>query len=193
MLTGEELSEIAKLKSKKRLSLFDLKNSKFGNIDFPDSITNARQMLWHIENKTFDIPECPICGDFLSWDQDKRKYRTYCSKKCTAIGSKEKSKNTSIEKYGVEHYSKTDEFRERSKVTSLTKYGVEHYSKTDEFRERYTKTNIKKYGVPYPAQNQEIIEKTKSTNLEKYGEISYSKTNEFTKNFQIHSLEKYGT
>lgn len=193
MLTGDKINELENLKSKKRLSLVDIKNSIFGEIDFPDAITNARQMLWHIEYETFEIPKCPICKNPLSWDQDNRKYRTYCSKRCTAIGSVEKSKDTSLKKYGTDHYSKTEEFKEKVIDTSLKKYGVEHYSKTKEFKEKYTETNIRKYGVPYPAQNQNIIEKIKSTNLEKYGEIAYAKTTDFSENFKIYSLEKFGT
>lgn len=193
MLSREELNEIKTLKSKKRLTLDDIKKSIFSDIVFPDAITNARQMLWHIENETLIIPECPICNKSLSWNQDKRMYRSFCSKRCTAIGSVKNSKDTSLKKYGVDHYSKTDEFRKKVIDSSLKKYGVEHYSKTDEFKKKYTKTNIEKYGFPYPAQHPDIIEKIKSTNIEKYGEIAYAKTLEFSENFKIYSLEKYGT
>lgn len=58
---------------------------------------------------------------------------------------KKRVKETSLVRYGVDNYSKTEENKNKIKVTCLEKYGVDHYSKTDEskkdkkvFRERNT-------------------------------------------------------
>lgn len=38
--------------------------------------------------------------------------------------------------------------RQKAGLTSIERYGVDNYSKTDEFKERVEKTNIKKFGKP---------------------------------------------
>lgn len=50
---------------------------------------------------------------------------------CPECG-KLKQKQTIKEKYGVEHYSQTDEFKEKYKETCLRKYGVNNYAETQE-------------------------------------------------------------
>jgi hypothetical protein len=189
----DKLEEIKRLSQIKSLRTIHIKNSIFGNIIFPNTINNARQMLWHIINDTMEIPKCPICSNDLSWHPDKRDYRKFCSNSCSAYGTAEISRKTSVEKYGVDHYSKTDEFKKSVKKTSIEKYGVDHYSKTDEFNKRTINTNKKKLGVSYPAQCDSIIKKMKSSNIEKYGVDVYSKTPEFKEKFKLSSIEKYGT
>lgn len=58
-----------------------------------------------------------------------------------------KSKKTNIEKYGFDNPMKSDLVRMTLKNSILNKYGVSHYSKTDEYKEKYKKTCIEKYGV----------------------------------------------
>lgn len=41
----------------------------------------------------------------------------------------------------------------------LDKYGVDHYSKTDEFKVKYTQTSMDRYGVDHPMQNIKIFHK----------------------------------
>jgi hypothetical protein len=90
----------------------------------------------------------------------------------------EKSKLTIMDRYGVDHYSKTEEFKKtiidnkdaiisKMKKTFIEKYGVDFYSKTDEFKKRL---KDKKY---------EIIESIKNTCLERYGVDNVSKVDSF--------------
>lgn len=43
------------------------------------------------------------------------------------------------EKYGVQYYYQSDEFKSKYKATMLEKYGVDHYSKTTEYKEKMLK------------------------------------------------------
>jgi hypothetical protein len=52
-----------------------------------------------------------------------------------------------LEKYGVDHYFKTDDFKIKSKKYYLNKWGVEHQLNVDEIKERIKETCISKYGV----------------------------------------------
>ena len=54
-------------------------------------------------------------------------------------------KETCFEKYGVDNYSKTIDFKRKYKEKMIEKYGVEHYSQTDEYKIKFRDT-IKKKG-----------------------------------------------
>lgn len=90
-------------------------------------------------------------------------------------GIVEKRKNTSIKKYGVDHYTKTTEYQQQAsglaagrteeekqsiqakiKNTSLAKYGATHHMKTKSQQQKVQDTNKQRYGVGYPLQNPQI-------------------------------------
>ena len=57
--------------------------------------------------------------------------------------NKEKTFNTCLEKYGVDSYSKTNEFKEKYKHTCLEKYHTDSYFKTKEFQIKQYQTKKK--------------------------------------------------
>ena len=103
--------------------------------------------------------------------------------------SPQKVKEVSLLRYGVDNYSKTEEFHIKYKDIMLSKYGVEHNSHLPEYREKFHNTCIARYGEAYwqqfteksrntfraktgynsPLQVPEIKEKSKKTCLDKYG------------------------
>jgi hypothetical protein len=115
-------------------------------------------------------------------------------------GIKEKSKQTCLEKYGVEYFAqsdefkennahlldqfKTDEFKEKARKTMIEKYGVDNYTKTKEYREYISKINR--------SNKVERVTKMKETCLEKYGVESNILTAEFKEKSKQTCLEKYG-
>lgn len=92
----------------------------------------------------------------------------YCSK-CTDINLREKMKETSFERYGVENPFQADLVKDKITKTNLEKYGVEKASQTQEVQEKMKQTCIKKYGTEWASQTKEIQEKMKQTCIEKYG------------------------
>ncbi len=58
--------------------------------------------------------------------------------------------------------------RQKAALTSLEKYGVDNYSKTEEFKERTEKTFMEKYGYKTNLLSPDHIESTKKTLQEKY-------------------------
>lgn len=48
--------------------------------------------------------------------------------------AKQHSKQTCLEKYGVENFVCTEQYKIQSEQTSLKKYGVKHYAQTDKAR-----------------------------------------------------------
>ena len=186
-----EKKELNRLTSKKYLSKKDINNSILGSKLLPN-ITNARQMLWHISIGNNSIPLCPVCSSKLKWNSDKRKYRDFCSKKCTGIGTKEKAKQTSKNNHNGVHHTQTKEFRNKIKETSLKKFNTEHYSKTEEYKQRVIETNLKTLGVTHPAQSPIIRAKMQQTSLERYGVDNYAKTEECQTKMSGTNFKRYG-
>jgi very-short-patch-repair endonuclease len=162
---------IDEIKSLKYLTYDILKSSDVWSLATPYislNLSNPRQMLYHIDHQITSMPLC-FCGNKLSWHTDKRQYRSFCSKKCTAIGSVAQAKQTSLQKYGKEHYSQTDDYLKKVKSTSMERFGVDHYSQTEEYKSRVVTTNMKNFGVAYPSQNKEVQLKLVTSYLKKYG------------------------
>jgi hypothetical protein len=100
------------------------------------------------------------------------------------------SKKTSINKYGVEHYSKTNEYKERCKKISLEKFGTEFPTQNKKIRKKMENGILKNTGFKHALQNPKSIEKSKKTSLKKYGVDSYSKTTEYKKRYKKTMLLK---
>jgi hypothetical protein len=58
--------------------------------------------------------------------------------------TKEKIKETCLQRYGETSYTKTDEYKKKTIETSLIRYGVDHHSKTKDGQEKRKNTRIKK-------------------------------------------------
>lgn len=94
---------------------------------------SIRERLYWLRHDLTDYPTCDKCKKSLSSKQFLTNvlgnmYRSYCSKSCarTTEEFKEKSKQNSILKYGVDHPFKVVEIQEKRKQTNLKKYGREH-------------------------------------------------------------------
>ena len=115
--------------------------------------------------------ECDVCKkvkkiQYVKYIKNISKYNTYtCSTKCSSF----KFKLTSIEKYGVEHPSQSDEIKNKIINTVKGKYGVSNVFKSEEIKNKIKTSNNEKYGVDYPQQNSVILEKSIKSNLLNYG------------------------
>lgn len=67
----------------------------------------------------------------------------------------EKCKLVSLEKYGTEYPTQSDEIKEKVRQTSRRKYGKDYYAQTDERKERYINTCMERYGVENYSQSEE--------------------------------------
>lgn len=66
------------------------------------------------------------------------------------------TKQTNLEKYGVDNISKTQYFKNVYKQIMMKKYGVEHYSQTDEYKIKF-KNTLKKNGKCRGSKEENII------------------------------------
>lgn len=132
-----------------------------------DTISNPRQIIWHIEHLTLSQPVCQ-CGNNVSWHPDKREYRSYCSKSCTAKYTVDLKKKNNIDKFGSSWHTQTSEWKQKVKETSIEKFGVDHYSKSDQYKQQVAETNLEKFGTTSPAKNPDILKKMQDTLSNRY-------------------------
>ena len=150
--------------------------------------------VWHWVHNIPDYILCE-CGNRLSnhmnWMDG---YKKFCSNKCSSNNktTKENTKNTLLNRYGVDHYSKTKEYVDKVKKTSTYKYGVDNYSKTDDYVEKSKKTCMDRYGVDHYTKTIDYVEKSKKTCMDRYGVDSFSKTDKFKEKFKKTCVDKYG-
>ena len=106
---------------------------------------------------------------------------------------KEKKRKTNQKNWGVDNVFQSENIQQKSKQTLLEKYGVEHPAQNACIREKQKQTTLKLYGVEYASQNAEIQNKVKQTNLKRYGVEYYLQTEEKKERTKHTSIKKYGT
>lgn len=128
------------------------------------------EKLYWFYNNIKDFPKCE-CGNDLKFKNLKVGYSSFCCKKCSDSSqkTKDKRKNTLIERYGIENMMQSQEFKDKIKKTVMEKYGVENVFQAQEIKEKIKETNLKNIGVEYPMQSKEVLEKSSNTIKEKYG------------------------
>ena len=157
-----------------------------------DDSDSLKETLFRIYNGIEEHPKCPTCGKPLVF---KGIFFKFCSNICAQSSDeiKQKIKQTCIEKYGVDNYSKTKESKEKIKQTCLEKYGVEYFWQSNECKEKIKQTCLEKYGVDSPLKSEKIRNKGKQTCLEKYGVDNPAKLEENKEKVKQTCLKKYGT
>jgi hypothetical protein len=131
--------------------------------------------------------ECSI--KYTSQKVQKSMFEKYGS--ISAFGNKniiKKSKETMLLRYGKEHFTNS----EKTKQTCLEKYGVENPYQIKETKEKIRQTNLKNRGVTSPMQSKEVREKSKQTCLEKYGVECSLQNKEINEKRKKTMIERYG-
>ena len=159
------------------------------------------QRRYHIINDVDHILTCPICGQPRAIKTNRVGYMKTCDNptcigQCRSLSKKESDKK----KYGTDNYFITEEYKQKSRQTCLKKYGVEHTAKAKEIKDKIKQSFRQKYGVDYYNQTEEHKKKVRETCLEKYGvtNIVNSKTyknrlDDINKKKEQTCLERYGS
>ena len=110
--------------------------------------------------------KCGCCGDIVETVfQGKSRIGRYTDMLC----GKCKSKQTNIERYGVDNPSKSKEIQDKIKSTNVSRYGVECVFESEDVKEKSRKTMLDRYGVEYSGESKSITDKAKETCEKKYG------------------------
>jgi len=144
------------------------------------------------KNPMFVEKTCEQCHVIFQVKYVKRNIQRFCGKVCANAHPEtkrkilESQKNTFDERYGG-HPMLTENTKNNLKNSILEKYGVNHYSKIDGFKEQIQTTLFEKYGD----KNYNNIEQIKKTCLSKYGVDNYKKTDEYKIRYKKTCIEKY--
>ena len=164
----------AALNSKKNKHIIDLVKE---HTQFLKDNVKLAERIYCIVNELYEYPDCACGGKItLFYNEGGRKeYAEFCSRSCSAKkeanskantgktfseASKQKQRNTLLEKYGVDNYFKLPEFiesnynaelvakRDANRIIAVNeKYGVDNVFQLDIVKNKIEKTNIRKYGV----------------------------------------------
>jgi hypothetical protein len=115
---------------------------------------------------------CIICQKPTNWDKDNKRWRLYCSRVCVKLDSvniRTKTKQTNLDRYGVEHNWSSGELRDKQQETMKTLYGVTNPQHCPNIKEKTKQTNLIKYGYENQFNNPDIQNAITQTRLLKYG------------------------
>ena len=87
--------------------------------------------------------------------------------------------STCMKRYGVKHNSQIVFVKNNNKSKNFEKYGVEHYFQSDDFKAKCKETLQKINGVNHNSQMKSVQSSIKHTNYEKYGNENFSRSNHF--------------
>lgn len=131
------------------------------------------------------VPKCEFCGNIKSFDNFEKGYLFTCgSSKC---GAKYRAKQEK-ERYGGVYRFQSEEFKNKSKNTMMEKYGVDNAAKVDEFKKKQENTLKERYGVINPGQMENHGEKIR----ESYKNKSEDELKKINEDREKTCLEKYG-
>lgn len=101
--------------------------------NFPEDIKFQEKLYWYYNNIS-NKPVCRTCGNPVVFENIKKGYRLYCSRKCMNSNPDKikQVKYTNIEKYGGIAPICSNEVRKKIKKTNLERYGVENVMQNPE-------------------------------------------------------------
>ena len=134
------------------------------------------------KNKT---SECPVCGIRFEYKCCRAAYKKYCSNKCVGLSpeTREKVKQTTLDRYGVENPMHLDKFKQKAMDSQIKKFGKFAFN-TDKQKQ----SMMERYGVTVPAKNKEIQKKIQETQYENNGGVYAFNT----KKQRQTMIERYG-
>lgn len=110
------------------------------------SIDHYGQKAYLWVNDLKSPPTC-YCGQYTIFKSYSRGYGDYCGIKCMSKcpNTLEKRSSTIRAKYGVNHFSKTDEYKHKFKQTCLHRYGVINPGQIPDLKLKRAKTKSQTY------------------------------------------------
>jgi hypothetical protein len=135
-----------------------------------------KEIVYSIRLKLEEIPKCLKCKIDLNWEKwqyypaccSKSCGHLYNYENMSEEEKIKRAKNASIS-----YHNKNDEkkqlTKDKRKQTFLDKYGVTHNFLIEGAHERIKETWVKNLGVDSPAKNKDVIQKIKDSKIEKYG------------------------
>lgn len=107
--------------------------------------------------------------------------------------SQAKAKRTCVEKYGVDHPSKSQAVRSKTSETCRERYGVDHPLQCKEFLDKSKETCKNHYGVDHPLKSKVVQDRMRSNYSKNHSGIDHPwKDPEVRRNIRETSINRYG-
>jgi hypothetical protein len=136
-------------------------------------VNDPHAVCYMILNGLTVPPSCPGCGSYRAFERLCRGFHETClSKACMNKVRVARTEATVLEQTGATHHWKTEASKQKQKETMLERYGVDHNSKGT-LREDYKKTMLERYGVDSPLKSSEIQARQAATSLERHGSLDF--------------------
>jgi hypothetical protein len=192
-----DYEDIIKLPLRAKISRFkekSLKSELIKRTNFLPESSGIGERIYCLDNNINEVVYC-YCGNPVKYLKYSEGYSKRCSKKCVYLDPSvsEKRKNTCLDKYGVDSFTKTQSYLEKTKQTNLEKYGEDFYLQTEIKKEKTKQTNLEKYGAEHHMKSSIFMEKFKENNIKIFGvdnvskldDVKIKKKSTFQKNYGI--------
>lgn len=115
--------------------------------------------------------KCRFCGEKFLIKKLRYIDRDFCfNKECVDKSRTKNNRKTCLEKYGIEHYMKLDEYKQKVLKSNRNNNGGILAWNSDKQKQ----TMIEKYGVDNPGKSKQSRDKGKTTCLKRYGDENYN-------------------
>lgn len=166
------------------------KITSFSKLNGFADIPFTQQIWYFIHGKT--KPIVCVCGNQTKFTTLRLGFFEYCSKSCGSKASREKAKETTFKRFGVDNAMKSKEIKDKVSKGLIERYGVDNIAKLDETKAKVKQTTQSKYGVDNVFQSEEIKDKIRKTNIYKYGSECVLQSDEIKKKSKETIISKYG-
>ena len=188
-------SKNSKLKEEKTfLILFPDLYQELNLITFPTTFTFPQKLYHFFQNDyNLSLGKCS-CGNRCRFISFIKGYVKHCSKNCAMSdeSTKEKYRNTCIELYGTDNFSKTNLCNELKKKTCNEKYGVDNVFQLNDIKEKRKDTLLKTLGVDIPMKSEKCVQQYKLTSRKRCGKDHSMQTEEGKTRYKETCLRLYG-
>lgn len=163
-MAGKEVDIICKICNKEFKTIFSFTGHLRNH-----SMTSKQYYDKYVKEEGEGI--CPTCGKETNFNSFTEGYHKFCSISCLNKSDyhKEKSKETSLRKWGVPYPKQSKEYIELLREYNLEKFGYEWAIATPDVREKIDTTVQERYGVSNVFADEEVKQKLRKTQEEKYG------------------------
>lgn len=162
-------------------------NSKLGSKTLPIIISSPDELL-QLHGKKYVQFTCKCCYKLNIVEFRRERLDMFKELLCKEC----KTKNTCLNKYGVEFAHQDKDIIEKMKQTNIRIYGCECVSKNELVKSKIKQTNLSRYGKEFYTQTEEYVERSKQTCLMKYGVDNFTKTQDYKDKQKLTNLKKFG-
>lgn len=163
---------------------------------FLDDNASMSERVCCIKHNYTSAPLCAYCNtNKTKYRPRLHNYARFCSTKCSSSDptTKNKTKQTNLNRYGVEHATQLQTTIDKRNITNIKKYGYKSARQAPDIKEKIRQTILNKYGTTCTLLYDDFKQKAIQTKIAKYGTTNILNVPEIVAKRNKTILDKYGT